>query len=273
MSESTAEWYVYGLKKLKPLGDFPAAALREFNLVGIKCSNHFVRSLKAMYHWALVEEFIPKNPFQRLRTPKCGQRNRTLSRPEMIRLYRAVHPLFRRFLFVAKHTMARPGELRKVKWQNVDLEQRMIVLTRFKSKDQRRDGVDIRVIALDLPTTRLLANMLRLTNGQPDDFVFVSERTGRGFSKEAIRCRIRRARERVGLDGGKGTEKIVCYTLRHTSATEATRRGVRDNALAKIMGHTNTRTTARYQHLDPADLVRAIDQVNARRPQSDHRSG
>ena len=51
---------------------------------------------------------------------------------------------------------------------------------------------------------------------------------------------------------------MVCYTWRHSAATEATLRGIRDRVLAELLGHASTRMTERYQHLDFADLVRCF---------------
>jgi site-specific recombinase XerD len=51
--------------------------------------------------------------------------------------------------------------------------------------------------------------------------------------------------------------------LRHTGATAAVRAGIRDFALAELLGHASTRTTARYVHLQPDDLRGLFDRVRA----------
>lgn len=84
----TREWYRYRLAKLREAaGRFPAAELRVHHLVSVEFTYHFVRALKALYRWAEEEELVPKSPFRKLVTPSCGQRNRTLTRMEMRRLY------------------------------------------------------------------------------------------------------------------------------------------------------------------------------------------
>jgi site-specific recombinase XerD len=57
--------------------------------------------------------------------------------------------------------------------------------------------------------------------------------------------------------------------MRHTGATNATRKGVTDNTLARVMGHSRTQTTNRYQHLAGDDLVDAIDRVAGRKRPKD----
>jgi site-specific recombinase XerD len=76
-----------------------------------------------------------------------------------------------------------------------------------------------------------------------------------------------RLRAKLGLGPDENGEQIVSYTLRHTAATRASARGVRDRVLAELMGHTSTSTTQRYQHLQADHLADAIRQANARKAQ------
>ncbi len=256
---STLDWYGFQLAKLAVVADRPAAQVRAGDLVGVEFTHHFCRAVKALYRWAVEEELVPKNPFTKLKTPPCGQRSRVLEREEMVRLYRASGGEFRRFLFLLAHTLMRPGELRTLRWREVRLDDRLILLTKFKAQKRRRDQARLRAIPLDQPAARLLANMRgRAGSPHPDALVFKGK-TGKGWTSNALRCRMRTARKKASLDMS-GEERVVCYTMRHTGATAATKRGIRDRMLAEIMGHTTTRTTARYQHLDAASMVEALDQ-------------
>lgn len=256
----TLDFYRHQLRKLAAVaGDHPAAELRAHHLAGrYPFTHHSVRALKRLFRWALEEDLIPKDYFRRLKTPRCGARRRILTRAELVKLYRASSRPYRRLLMAARHTMARPGELRALRWRDVHLERRLILLWEFKAKERRRDGQEVRKIPLTLPLVRLLSNMRK--GAGPEDFVFLG-REGKPLTANAVRCAIRRARAAAGLGPDDHGERIVCYTIRHTSATNATRRGLVDRRLADILGHTNTRTTARYQHLDGADLVEALDLI------------
>jgi integrase/recombinase XerC len=113
---------------------------------------------------------------------------------------------------------------------------------------------------------RLLRNLHRkAADTSPDARVFFSTR-GRPWTSNGVRCALRTARRRAGLDGDG--ERVVCYTLRHTGATDAIRAELPLKLLAEIMGHTRTTTTERYLHLDASDLVEAIDRLAARRPKA-----
>lgn len=264
---ATHEWYRRQLGKLtRAAGDLDAAGLRLEHLVAVPFGYHFIRAVKTLYRWAADEDvqLVARDPFRRVPLPPCGERQRVLTRSERCRLMRAAGRPFRRFLFVLAHTIARPGEIRGMRWGDIQWDRRLIVLTAFKGRSRRRDGVKVRAIPLDKPTARLLGDMHRRA-GRPGPEVPVwIGRHGAAWTNNALRCLMRRARVRAGLDQGGAGERVVCYTLRHTAATDATRRGVTDATLARVMGHARTSTTARYQHLAGNDLVDAIDRLAAR---------
>lgn len=264
---ATLAWYRVQLAKLdKAAGDYPAADLRVHHLVDVDLTYHFVRSVKAVYKWGADEDvqLVPRNPFRKLVGEPCGERHRILSRDEMARLYKASSPTFRRYLFVLRHTIARPGEIRGLLWGQIQWDRRVIILTKFKAKKRRRDGVKVRTIPLDRPTLRLLAGMYMRAGCPASDAPVWLDRRGRQLSANALRCRMRRVREAAGLDPQGMEERIVCYTMRHTGATNATRAGVGLKTLADIMGQSHTKTTERYLHLAGTDLVEAVDMVAAR---------
>lgn len=258
---ATRAFYLNQLQKVEiAVGKFPAAELRAHHLVAVELTNHLVRSLKRMYSWGADEELVPKNPFRKLRTPPTGQRSRTLKPAEFRRLLAASAASFRQYLMLAAHTAARPGELRGLQWRHVHLDERAIRLTEFKSKGQRKDGLGVRQIPLTTTAAKLLEVLHRRAKSPAaTDYVFLN-REGKPLTAHALQQRMRYARRRAGLmDGG---EKIVIYTLRHTRATDLTRKGVRDNTLATIMGHSNTQMTRRYQHLNGQDLCDVLDKAD-----------
>lgn len=266
---TTYAWYKSQLKKLDAAaGDFPAAALRAEHLVAVEFSNAFVRVLRALYRWATDEDvaLVLKDPFKKLKPPPCGERQRVLTRAEMVRLYKASAPRLRRLLYVLAHTVARPGEIRRMTWGQIQWERRLVSLVKFKGKKRRRDGVKVRLIPLDLSTARMLRNIWeRRGCPGPDVPVWLDRYGKKQWTANAVRLRMAAARERAGLDP-EGCERVVCYTLRHTGATNLTRKGIKDKTLAEVMGHANTTTTNRYQHLSGEDSVAAIDRAAACRP-------
>lgn len=261
-SEKTLDWYVSMLNHLAPLGGSPAEMLRTHHLAGIKFTNGFVRVLKRLYRWGAAEDLLPKDPFAKLTVPPCGRRERILTRPELRRLYLATSRAFRRLLFVQLRTIARPGEIRQLTWEQIDWANRVIVLVKFKGKKLRRDKLRARLIPLSLPVLRILKNLHRKSaDPSPTGRVFIAHR-GKPWTANGARCAMRSARVRAGLEDGG--ERIVFYSARHTGATLAIRAGIELKLVAEMMGHARTSTTERYVHLDTSDVVGAIDRMNAR---------
>lgn len=248
--------------------DREAAGLIPEDLAGTPYTHHFTAAVRRLFKWAHESGRIPEFRFKAFKGRVKGQRQRTLSHAEYRRVRRAAAPALRHIVWFLRNTMARPGEARALRWHQVDLDAHLVRLGTFKAKDRRRDGVVVRKIPLTPLVVRMLARWCRERNPLPTDPVLTNSR-GRPWTCAALRLAMYRAANRAGLNGGTG-ERVVCYTLRHTGATEATRRGVRDRLLADILGHTTTRTTARYQHLADEDLVRGIEQAT-RRPRTEQR--
>jgi len=255
---ATVDWYRWQLAKLTAVaGDVAAAELRPRHIVSLRMTHHLARGIKRLFTWAVEEDFLEKNWFTKLRVPRCGRRKRIFTAAEIIRLYRSAPPSFRVILFFLLNTAARPGEIRTLRWSDVDLEKRLICLGNFKAKDRRADELETRSIPLSHVVCRRLERMKRAA---VSGTVFNSDRTGKPYSYNALRCLMRRTREKAGLlDGG---EKAVLYTLRHTAATILLRQGVDLMTLSRILGHTTLEMTKRYLHLDDSDLIKAIDKAS-----------
>lgn len=262
-AQSTMRWYQDQFRHLRALKDLPAESLRTHHLVTIDLTNAFCRALKRVFKWGAAEDLIPKDPFAKLAIPPCGARTRVLTRPELRRLYLSATRAFRRLLFVQLHTIARPGEVRNLTWSQIDWDKRCIMLAKFKGQAKRRDKLKARPIPLSVTVLRFLRNLRRkAADTSPDARVFISERGGRPWTPNGVRCAMREARRRAGLVGGG--ERVVCYTLRHTGATEAIRATGDIHLVAGIMGHARTSTTERYLHRDTSDLVAGMDKIHSR---------
>lgn len=260
---------------LRAAGEKRAATLVPEDLAAAPYTYHFAAAVRRLFKWAHESGRVPANRFTAFTGPLKGQRERVLTAAEYRVLMLAAGPALRRVLWFLRHTFARPGEARGLRWSDVCLDESVIRLHKFKARDRRRDGVRVRKIPLVPEVVRAFRYLLwsgrpagTTVPARPDPagHVFLNSR-GRAWTGGALRLAMYRAADRAGLNAGAG-ERAVCYTLRHTGATEATRRGVRDRLLAEILGHTTTRTTARYQHLVEADLLTAMAVATRRRGRS-----
>jgi integrase len=249
-------------------GNRPALGVLPHEVEMHKSGWHSVQAVQRLYNWDVRMGLLPENPVRSVALPDPGQRERVLSPAEVVRLLRAADPAFRNFLMAMRHTIARPQEVRAFQWKHLAYQpEPMFVLKDFKARKRRKDRkTAARAAPLDDRMLRLLNRLARKRTPAPDDFVFLNG-DGQPWSANAVRCRMRRLRAKLGLGPDENGEQVVAYTLRHTSATLASARGVRDKVLAELMGHTNTATTQRYQHLQADHLAQAIKRANSRKAQ------
>ncbi len=234
---------------------------------------HQIQAVQRLFNWACGEaQLITKNPFKGVKKPPLGMRKRIISRKTFLLICRDSERRFRDFLVALRETIARPQEVRSLCWEHLKSERpsdsiyqslpggrASFVLEHYKSRERRADPTRPRIIVVSKRLARLL---LRLAMGKKDlaGPVFVNTK-GKAWTSNAVRLRMRNLRIRLKLKPDHRDEPIVAYTIRHTGATNAAAKGMRDRVLAEIMGHTSTRTTARYQHLEIAHLREAMDKL------------
>jgi len=230
-------------------------------------SPHPLQAVQRLCAWAFREErSIAVNPLHGMRKIKSAGRKRVLGAFEVVRLLRCADRPFRAFLLFLRETMARPQEARALTWADIAQADgggaqagaaqgagAFFVVPFAKGYHLRADQDAERII----PISPRLARLLRRLGGAGNEpaAVILRDSRGRAWTANAVRCRMRRLRGRAGLGADRRGERIVCYSFRHTMATAAAAKGVRDWMLAGLLGHASTRTTARYVHLRPADLV------------------
>lgn len=264
MKPRTLDYYQAEIQKFLDAvgGNRPALGIQPIELEMHKTNWHSVQSIQRLYNWGVSMGLLTQNPLRCVQKPDPGQRKRILQPVETVQLLRGTDHDFRPFLFAMRHTIARPQEIRAVQWKHLVSEPvPMFVLRDFKAKKRRKDKAAVRLIPLDDRMLRLLARLAKRQPASPEDFIFLNC-DGRPWSANAVRCRMRRLRAKLGLSPDENGENVVAYTMRHTSATRACSRGVRDRVLAELMGHSSTSTTQRYQHLQAEHLAQAIRQAN-----------
>lgn len=255
----------------------PIKDLKKFHATSWENRFHPLQAVKRLFSWSVTDaEVLERSPFENVRLPALGQRKRILTPKEAVRMLRTASPPFRRYLIALRESVARPQEIRAATWDHVfpkldriELVKHLptgrcrLIFDEYKARKRRSDPSAPRIIPLPPRLGRMLA---RLLIGRPDAHGSIFRNTiGRPWTNNAIRCQMRHLRKRLRIVPDHRGERIVCYTLRHTSATEACSLGMRDRMLADIMGHTSTRTTARYLHLSQDHLTTAMIDLHKKR--------
>jgi len=249
-------------------GGRPASGVLPHEAEMYKTTWHSLQTVHRLFNWGVTMGLLPQNPIRAVKLPDLGQRQRILTPRESARFIRAADRDFRVFLIALRQTIARPQEVRALQWKHLlATPVPAFVLHDFKAKNRRKDRkTAVRIIPLDGRMQRLVARLAQRRHAAPDDHVFLN-RYGKPWTANALRCRVKRLRVKLGILPDENGENIVAYSMRHTSATRATARGVRDKLLAELMGQTDTATTQRYQHLQAEHLAEAIQRANGRKAQ------
>jgi integrase len=104
-------------------------------------------------NWGVENRLVRENPIRGLRLREVKRHGRELKPEEWRAILRETDPAFRRFLLMMRLTGARPGELRKLRWEDVDLARGIAILPEHKSA--RKTGKP-RVIVFPPPAVKLL---------------------------------------------------------------------------------------------------------------------
>lgn len=243
------------------VGNIDVNELRKHHLKEWSNKWHALQAVQRLFTWAHIDmELIDRNPFKGIKRPRQGGRKRVLSRREILTLMKKSDRTFRVVLLALRESIVRPQEVRALRWELIRWEgdhngalaaiaagDAYFELWEYKSRTQRLDPDTPRIILINGRFARLL---LRLAKRCPElrGEVFTNRRR-KAWTSNAVRLRMRRLCNRANVAADGRGERVVAYSFRHTAATERTAAGMPDRILAEMMGHTSTRTTARYQHL------------------------
>jgi integrase len=181
------------------------------------------------------------NPVRDIKLPPGGRpRDRRLRPGEEARLFTACREARNRWLLpmvqLALETAMRQGELRRLRWEHIDLHRRTAHLPDTKNGEAR-------TVPLSTSAVAVLRALPRALNGD----VFP------GVTTEAVKRSYMRAIRRAGIEG------LRFHDLRHEATTRLFEKGLNIMEVASITGHKDLRMLRRYTHQKAEDLARKLD--------------
>jgi integrase len=211
-----------------------------------KTSAHSVRReltvLTHLFALAVEWEIISVSPAQKVKAPKLpAGRVRYLQPTELKALLNACQPGLREIVALAVSTGMRRGEVLGLRYLDVDLSNRRIMLPQTKNGEAR-------VVYLNEMAMMVFET---LAPGKPADRVFADWTPG------YVSLAFKR------LCGRLKIEDFRFHDLRHTAASWMRMSGADIHTVATLLGHKDLSAAKRYQHLSPAFLAEAVGKLDA----------
>lgn len=211
--------------------------------------------LRAIYRRAMARGEVAVNPCSGLQLPAVrGRRERIADPTEAAHLIAAVPEEDRVIWMTAMYAGLRRGELRALRWEDVDLAEGVIRVER--NWDPQAGVIELKSRAgrRRVPIIGELRDALidHRVNAESTEGLIFGQTPDKPFNGHSAQRRADAAWEEADL------ERITPHECRHTFASLMIAAGVNAKALSTFMGHANISITLdRYGHLMPGSEAEA----------------
>jgi site-specific recombinase XerD len=191
----------------------------------------------------------------RVKVPKFNnQRQRFLSVDEannLLEKLKTKSMTSYRISLLSLYCALRFGEIAALKWQHINLTDRLITMVDTKNTDSRSAYMPDAVFNM----------FTEMEEGKPGDLVFP---TKDGNTMSQISDSFMDAVDDLKLNEGVTDRKmkVVFHTLRHSCASHLVMTGVDLTTVQSILGHKTLAMTNRYSHLSPAHKKAAMTSMD-----------
>jgi integrase len=218
--------------------------------------------LRRIFDRAIRRDLVAVDPTEglELRRPD-GRRDRIASPEEAAVLLSVLGDEDRAVYSAAMFAGLRRGELRALRWSDVDLPGRRIQVQRgWDDKEGEQDGKS-HAAKRTVPIVRPLARELaahKLRTGRDGDALVFGNTARQPFNPSTVRIRSNATWKAAGL------EPIGLHESRHTCASGLIAAGANAKTISIVMGHASIAITFdTYGHLMPGGLDEALERFDA----------
>jgi integrase len=212
---------------------------------------HELNCLNRAFNLAMREwQWVRNNPCNAVQKPTIkNQILRWLSPEEEDRLLKAAEGYLNGqlvdIIITALHTGMRMGEILALKWKDVDFQNRTITVMQHKTR-----------IPKTIPMSDVLYETLsrRHKTVSISGYVFTTNNQT-PISQPNLQREFWKTLRKAGITNFR------FHDLRHTFATRLVQAGVDIYAVAKLLGHTDIKTTQRYAHHSVESVRHAIEKL------------
>ncbi|WP_454252730.1 tyrosine-type recombinase/integrase [Pseudomonas sp. Marseille-Q7302] len=182
------------------------------------------------------------NPLTDIALPKPSKpSDKVVSQGELMKLLSALSPTTRLITELAYETAMRRSEIVTLRLEHLHLEDRLVDVVDGKN--------GTRSVPLTMRAVALFHDAIALSK---------KKRVGMGrlfkIQAHSVSQAVRKARIKLGMD-----ESVRLHQLRHTRITNVAKKGFNNAQIMIVSGHRDTRSVARYSHLNAKDVLHLID--------------
>jgi len=217
---------------------------RKSDGLSLSSINRELTVLKRIFNLGIEWKLAQDNPVQGVKFFKIPlQKPRALSEEEFKLLFNSASEHLKPILFVAISTGMRKGEILNLRWKDINLEEKYIVVRDSKNYESR-------VIPINNKLEKVFIEINH--NASEDEYLFCYH------DEKPIEYIYRSFRTALKKSGIK---KCTFHSLRHSFATRAVMAGVDIVTLKELLGHKTIAMTMRYSHPTPEHKKKAVDLI------------
>ena len=193
----------------------------------------------AIKRWGYLRE----SPFARYEKPSANPgRDRYLSDDELNRLFMELPDEVAPIVTLGVHTGLRENNLINLRWDQVDMDKRIITIGADDHKNGHRHDVAMNdtvcSMLRDILAKRSNASVVSMRSAE---YVFMS-RLGKPYNASGFYSIFKRACKRAGIENARP------HDLRHRFCSELAARGATVTDIQQAAGHRDIRMTMKYTH-------------------------
>lgn len=226
--------------------------LRRRKEAGLSGYHAFV-TLRTLMNWAVKKKYLPGHDLDQVDVElrRKGRRQYLPADADVVHIFGAAVGKFKDILQVYMLTGIRPSELRTVRIDEFDRENRQWVLWRHKVV--RRTGMPK---VVPLATDEVLQICVANAGDRPSDQPLFLNHQGVAWTYNALRLQWYRLRSRLKLD-----RRFSLYCLRHWYVTKAVESGESEALVSELAGHADPATLGIYKKIRNQPLHQAARRV------------
>jgi site-specific recombinase XerD len=210
-----------------------------------------MRSLKASMNLAVKWGLLGTNPFAEIGPVRISESSPAyFSKAEFKKLFSTIsEPWLKKIALFALVTGMRRAEITNLRWEDVRLDQRMIIVhssSTFKTKTGKQRAIPLNDIAFQI--------LWKEHEATVSEYVF--SLNGTKVYDDWVTHKFGNYVRSCGIN-----QELHFHSLRHTFATWLVQDGVSIYEIQKLLGHSSIAVTQIYSHLGPSQLLKTVNRI------------